>query len=87
MNITVFDFVESEAGPYGEVVISLVVIPWASRDQELPHSAFFPIFLATTTYASRAHASERWKLPEYEHRVEVSHLEEANRPWPRGTGR
>ena len=59
-----FDFDESEVGPYRELVASVVVPPWAPRGEPLPDSAFFPVLLATTTERSRIHAAQRWKLPE-----------------------
>jgi hypothetical protein len=64
--LTVFDFAESEVGPYRELVGSVMVIPWAPRGEQLPDAAFFPVLLATTTDDSRTHAAARWKLPELE---------------------
>ncbi|MEM7200651.1 MAG: hypothetical protein AAF628_10320 [Planctomycetota bacterium] len=64
--ITAFDFVDSEVGPYGELVLSVVVPPWAGRDEELPETAFFPFFLGTTTEVSREHARDRWLLPAHD---------------------
>jgi hypothetical protein len=62
--VTVFDFDASEVGSYRELVASVMVPPWAPRGEVLPHGAFFPVLLATTTDRSRAHAAQRWKLPE-----------------------
>ncbi|MFO7568047.1 MAG: hypothetical protein R6X02_35725 [Enhygromyxa sp.] len=62
--LSVFDFHTSEVGPYRELVVSVVVAPWVARGEPLPHSAVFPVLLATTTERSRSHAAERWKLPE-----------------------
>jgi hypothetical protein len=62
--VTVFDFHASEVGPYQELLASIVVSPWAPRGEPLPHSAFFPVLLATSTHASRKHATERWRLPQ-----------------------
>jgi Acetoacetate decarboxylase (ADC) len=69
--VTAFDFVESEVGPYGELVLSVLVSPFAGRGNALPHAASFPIALATTSVASRAHAAQRWLLPEYERCFEI----------------
>lgn len=63
LGVTVFDFDESEVGPYQELVASIVVPAWAPRGESLPHAAFFPVLLATSTQASRLHAAERWRLP------------------------
>lgn len=70
--VTSFDFVDSEAGPYGEVVLSILVPPFASRGVELPHAATFPIVLLTTTDASAAHNAERWFLPGFGRSVEIN---------------
>lgn len=61
--VNIFDFDASEVGPYQELVVSLVVLPWAPRGEPLPFSAVFPVLLATNTDASREHAAERWRLP------------------------
>ena len=75
--LTAFDFNESEVGPYGELVLSALVRPYAHAGDALPHAATFPIALATTTEASRQHATERWCLPQFEHCIEVKFSEEA----------
>lgn len=77
--LTSFDFVDSEVGPYGELVISVLVPPFASRGGELPHAATFPIILLTTTEASAAHNFERWRLPRFERSVEMEFLRDGNR--------
>jgi len=64
--ITAFDFVESEVGPYTELVFSVLVPPWAPSDEDLPDAAYYPFFLATNTEAARAHAAERWRLPAHD---------------------
>ena len=69
--VTAFDFVESEVGAYGEIVISAIVPPFAPRGTTLPDAAFFPLTLATTTPVSRRHASERWNLPEHSATVDI----------------
>lgn len=61
--VTVFDFHASEVGAYRELLASIVVSPWAPRGESLPHAAVFPVLLATSTQASREHATERWRLP------------------------
>ncbi len=62
--VTVFDFDESEVGPYGEVVYA-VIVPPLIRDERMPQAAMFPWQVATTTPAARQHAIERWKLPHW----------------------
>lgn len=77
--VTAFDFSESEVGPYGELVVSVLVAPFASRGSELPHAASYPVLLATTTAESRAHASEHWYLPRHERCMEMSFAEREGR--------
>jgi hypothetical protein len=76
--VTVFDFVESEVGEYGEVVYAVIVPPLV-REGRLPKSAFFPWQVATTTKAARDHAIERWHLPHWPDDVQVQ--------FERGNGR
>lgn len=73
--VTVFDFHASEVGPYRELVASVVVFPWAPRGESLPHVAVFPLLLATSTEASRDHATERWQLPQLDRclSIELDH--------------
>jgi hypothetical protein len=82
--VTIFDFDESEVGAYRELVVSVVVGPHAPRGARLPDAAFFPIMLATTTEASRAHAAQRWRLPELDRclAIELDPVD-PNRPGPR----
>jgi hypothetical protein len=61
--VTVFDFDDTEVGAYRELVVSVMLTPWAPRGQRMPDGAVFPVLLATTTESSRTHAAERWKLP------------------------
>ncbi len=68
--ITVFDFVESEVGPYGEAVYAVVVPPLV-KDGRMPNSAMYPWQVATTTKAAREHAIERWHLPHWMEDVEI----------------
>jgi hypothetical protein len=68
--VTVFDFTESEVGPYGEAVYAVVVPPLV-RDSRLPKSAMYPWQVATTTKAAREHAIERWHLPHWMEDVQI----------------
>ena len=71
-SMTVFDFTESMVGPYGEVVMSVIVSPLVKPGKPLPKSAFYPYLVATTTRAAREHAIERWHLPHWMADVEIS---------------
>ena len=64
-SMTCFDFTDSEVGPYGEVVMAVIVAPFVEPGERLPKSAFYPYQVATTTAAARAHAIERWHLPHW----------------------
>jgi hypothetical protein len=63
--MTAFDFTESMVGPYGEVVMAVVVAPLVKPGQRLPKAAMYPYRVATTTKAAREHAIERWHLPHW----------------------
>jgi len=77
--LTSFDFIDSEVGPYAEVVLSVLVPPFASRNGDLPHAATFPIVLLTTTAASAAHNGERWYLPGFERPMKIELLQAEDR--------
>jgi hypothetical protein len=69
--VSAFDFTESEVGAYGELVVSILVPPFALTSAELPQAAIFPIALCTTTPASRLHAAERWYLPAHDRCMDI----------------
>jgi len=71
-SMTAFDFTESMVGPYGEVVMSVIVAPLIKPGERLPKAAFYPYLVATTTRAAREHAIERWHLPHWMEDVEIS---------------
>ena len=62
---TAFAFTESEVGPYGEVVLSIIVAPLLRGDEIMPRAAMYPFIVGTSTKASRDHAIERWHLPHW----------------------
>ena len=70
-SMTAFDFTESMVGPYGEVVMAVIVSPTVKPGERLPKSAFYPYLVATTTKAARDHAIERWHLPHWMNDVKV----------------
>jgi hypothetical protein len=69
--MTAFDFTESLVGPYGEVVMAVVVAPLVKPGERLPKAAMYPYRVATTTKAAREHAIERWQLPHWMEDVEI----------------
>jgi hypothetical protein len=75
-SMTVFDFTESMVGPYGELVMSVIVAPLVKPGERLPKSAFYPYLVGTTTKAARDHAIERWHLPHWMEDIEVEFAKE-----------
>jgi hypothetical protein len=69
--MTAFDFSDSMVGPYGEVVMAVVVAPLVKPGQKLPKAAMYPYRVATTTKAAREHAIERWHLPHWMEDVQL----------------
>jgi len=78
-SVTAFDFVDSEVGPYQEIVLSVIVPPLVKPGAKFPKSAFFPFLLGTSTPASREHAIERWHLPHYMQDISVDFHEDGGR--------
>jgi hypothetical protein len=70
-SLTAFDFHESEVGPYGEVVMAVIVAPLIRPGERIPKAAFYPYQVATTTRCSREHAIARWHLPHWMDDVQV----------------
>lgn len=75
--MTAFDFTESQVGPYGEVVMAVVVAPLVEPGERLPKAAMFPYRVATTTRAAREHAIERWRLPHWMEDVRIDWRDES----------
>ena len=78
-SMVAFDFTKSEVGPYGEVVMSVIVSPLVKPGERLPKSAFYPYLVGTTTRAARDHAIERWHLPHWMEDVEIEFSREGRR--------
>jgi hypothetical protein len=88
--VTAFDFIESMAGAYQEIVLAVIVPPLVNPAAQFPKSAFYPFLLGTSTEASREHAIERWHLPHHMADVQVdfartedrltAHVREGRRP-------
>jgi len=73
--LTAFQFHESEAGEYEEIVMAVIVPPLVEPGKPLPKAAFYPFVVGTSTEASRLHAIERWHLPHYMKDVEINFAE------------
>jgi hypothetical protein len=72
ISVTCFDFTESMVGPYGEVVMAVIVSPLVKPGERLPKAAMYPYQVATTTRAAREHAIERWHLPHWMEDVQIA---------------
>jgi hypothetical protein len=77
--VTCFDFDQSEVGPYGELVMAVLVSPWVDAGKPMPKSALYPYCVATTTQAAREHAIERWHLPHYMRDVSIAFTRSSGR--------
>ena len=70
--MTAFDFNESSVGPYGEVVMAVIVVARSSSPASACRSRRSTrTWSATTTKAARDHAIERWHLPHWMEDVEI----------------
>ena len=72
LSVMAFDFHKSMVGEYGELILSVLVMPRVAPGSPLPRSAFYPFLLGTTTKASRDHAIERWHLPHFMADIDLS---------------
>ena len=72
LSVMAFDFHGSPVGEYGELILSVLVMPRIEAGTPLPRSAFYPFLLGTTTKASRDHAIERWHLPHFMEDIELA---------------
>ena len=73
--LTAFQFTQSEAGEYAEIVLAVIVQPMIEPGKQIPMAAFYPFMVGTSTEASRLHAIERWHLPHYMKDLEISFTE------------
>ena len=69
--LTAFQFTQSEAGEYEEIVLAVIVPPMIEAGKQIPKAAFYPFMVGTSTEASRQHAIERWHLPHYMKDLEI----------------
>lgn len=78
LSVLAFDFTESPIGPYGELILSVLVSPLLDHGAPMPRSAFYAFKVGTSTRESREHAIERWHLPHY--------MQDIDLEWHRGDG-
>lgn len=78
-SLLALDFHHSPIGPYGELILSVLVAPHLFAGQAVPRSAFFPYRLGVTHQAARQHAIERWRLPHYPADIQMDWKRSAHR--------
>ena len=61
--VSAFDFVESPFGPYGELVLAVVVAPFVRQGQAMPQAALYPYAVGTTAPTVRQMVLPQWPLP------------------------
>jgi len=65
IGITMFDFTQSPIGPYQELVVSLYAVPRLGIMEQHPHTAVYPIVVASSSEEAREHAIGLWRLPHF----------------------
>jgi len=73
--VTMFNFTESPIGPYQELVISLFVVPLLGIRKKHPHSAVFPLVVASGSQRARDHAIDLWHLPHFNEDINIEFIE------------
>jgi len=61
--VSAFDFTESPFGPYGELVLAVLVAPFVRHGQVMPQAALYPFAVGTTNAAIRQMVLPQWPLP------------------------
>ncbi|MDT8368085.1 MAG: hypothetical protein RQ745_02680 [Longimicrobiales bacterium] len=72
MAVLAFQFTETEAGAYDELVLAVITPPLIEAGKPIPKAGFFPFLVATNTEKSRTHAMDRWRLPHYDGNVDFT---------------
>lgn len=77
LSVSVFDFFDGDAGPYQELVLSVLVPPLVTPGERLPKAALYPFIVATSTELGRTQGIERWKLPHLMKDIDITFAESA----------
>ena len=75
--VTAFHFRESVAGPYAELMLSVIVPPVPGRWGQHPKAGFYPFLAATSSEESRRHRSEDFRIPHLADDIDVQFVESA----------
>ena len=76
--VTAFHFKESIAGPYAELMFSVVVPPVPGRWGQHPKAGFYPFLAATSSDESRRHRSEGYRIPHIAENIDAHFVETAD---------
>jgi hypothetical protein len=86
LSVTVFDFIDGDAGAYQELVLSVLVPPLVTLGDPLPKAALYPFVVGASTEMGRREGVDRWKLPHLRRDIEVAFTEEEGRICVKASG-
>ena len=69
--VSVFDFDESPFGPYGELVLAVVVAPFVRPGQAMPQAGLYPYAVGTTSALIRQMVLPQWPLPYWQEDLQL----------------
>lgn len=77
LGVTAFHFLESEVGPYAELMLSVIVppVPGSWWQHQHPKAGFYPFLAATSSEASRRHRSEVCRIPHIAEDIDARFVE------------
>ncbi len=75
LNVTAFHFRDTRAGPYAELVFSVVVPPMVSGWSQHPKAGFFPFVAATSSKESQALLRDEFRLPVHPDPIDARFVE------------
>jgi hypothetical protein len=77
--VTAFHFMESVAGPYAELMFSVIVppVPGSWWQHQHPKAGFYPFLAATSSEESRRHRSEHFRIPHLAEDIDARFVETA----------
>jgi hypothetical protein len=75
--VTAFHFLESEVGPYAELMLSVIVppVPGSWWRHQHPKAGFYPFLAATSSEESRRHRSEVYRIPHIAEDIDARFVE------------
>ena len=75
--VNAFNFIESEVGPYAELMFSVVVPPVPGCWGQHPKAGFYPFLAATSSEESRRHRTEAHRIPHLAEDIDARFVETA----------